>query len=200
VYIYISGRKYKGAGRLGAADLFRDQRSTVERWNICPALQLSLYSALAYPPDVSTRLAPTADRPSTTQPRTTHDDLAIFSFQPSRTPTKPNADLPSPQMADTDEATISIPSLVFVGILLFVAYRYMFASSSSSATSSGLSRNNNSNAPRFTAAQVETISAMFPQLNRRDIMWDLQRNRGSVQATTERLLTGRGLDPVCSFF
>ncbi|RVX68660.1 hypothetical protein B0A52_07087 [Exophiala mesophila] len=36
---------------------------------------------------------------------------------------------------------------------------------------------------------------MFPQLSRRDIMWDLHRNRGSVQATTERVLTGRGLDP-----
>ncbi|KAI4163282.1 MAG: hypothetical protein LQ342_003017 [Letrouitia transgressa] len=27
---------------------------------------------------------------------------------------------------------------------------------------------------------------MFPQLSRRDIQWDLQRNGGSVQATTER--------------
>ncbi|RMZ87422.1 hypothetical protein DV736_g5349, partial [Chaetothyriales sp. CBS 134916] len=26
-------------------------------------------------------------------------------------------------------------------------------------------------------------------------MWDLHRNRGSVQATTERVLAGRGLDP-----
>jgi hypothetical protein len=28
-------------------------------------------------------------------------------------------------------------------------------------------------------------------------MWDLHRNRGSVQATTERVLMGRGLEPVC---
>jgi coupling of ubiquitin conjugation to ER degradation protein 1 len=27
-------------------------------------------------------------------------------------------------------------------------------------------------------------------------MWDLQRNGGSVTATTERILGGRGLDPV----
>ena len=27
-------------------------------------------------------------------------------------------------------------------------------------------------------------------------MWDLQRNGGSVAATTERMLGGRGLDPV----
>ena len=28
-------------------------------------------------------------------------------------------------------------------------------------------------------------------------MWDLQRNGGSVQATTERVLGGRALDTVC---
>ncbi len=39
---------------------------------------------------------------------------------------------------------------------------------------------------------------MFPQLSRRDIMWDLQRNGGSVAATTERVLGGRGLERVCS--
>jgi hypothetical protein len=41
---------------------------------------------------------------------------------------------------------------------------------------------------------------MFPQLNRRDIMWDLQRNGGSVAATTERILGGGSLSPVCSWF
>ncbi|GAB1213617.1 hypothetical protein ATERTT37_002767 [Aspergillus terreus] len=43
-------------------------------------------------------------------------------------------------------------------------------------------------------AQVEQISQMFPQLSTRDIMWDLQRNGGNVAATTERILTGRGLE------
>ncbi|GMF70809.1 unnamed protein product [Aspergillus oryzae] len=37
---------------------------------------------------------------------------------------------------------------------------------------------------------------MFPQLSTRDIMWDLQRNGGNVAATTERILTGRGLETV----
>jgi hypothetical protein len=45
-------------------------------------------------------------------------------------------------------------------------------------------------------AQVEQISQMFPQLSTRDIMWDLQRNGGNVAATTERILTGRGLETV----
>lgn len=37
---------------------------------------------------------------------------------------------------------------------------------------------------------VEQIAAMFPQVSRRDIMWDLQRNGGSVAATSERILSG----------
>lgn len=44
--------------------------------------------------------------------------------------------------------------------------------------------------------QVDQLQQMFPQLNRRDIQWDLQRNGGSVQATTERVLGGRGLERV----
>ena len=88
-----------------------------------------------------------------------------------------------------EQPTLSLPSLAFVAILGFVVYRYFISSRPSSSRSN--------NALRFTAAQVEQISQMFPQLNRRDIMWDLHRNRGSVAATTERILGGRGLDPVC---
>ena len=36
---------------------------------------------------------------------------------------------------------------------------------------------------------------MFPQVGQREIIWDLQRNGGSVAATTERIL-GRGLEVV----
>ncbi len=101
-----------------------------------------------------------------------------------------------------DEATISIPSLAFVAVIGFFIYRYFFSSSrsddGSGSASSSSSRQNNG--LRFTPAQVEQIAQMFPQLNRRDIMWDLHRNRGSVQATTERVLMGRGLDPVGSTF
>lgn len=48
--------------------------------------------------------------------------------------------------------------------------------------------------------KVEQVAAMFPQLDRRTIAWDLQRNGGNVSATTERVLAGRGLDaPPVSF-
>jgi coupling of ubiquitin conjugation to ER degradation protein 1 len=95
-----------------------------------------------------------------------------------------------------DEATLSIPSLAFVAVLSFFIIRY-FMSSRSASSGDGTSRRNGQ---RFTPAQVEQVAQMFPQLNRRDIMWDLQRNGGSVTATTERILRGRGLEPVCFFF
>jgi coupling of ubiquitin conjugation to ER degradation protein 1 len=37
---------------------------------------------------------------------------------------------------------------------------------------------------------------MFPQFDRRQIAWDLERNRGNMAATTERVLSGRGLETV----
>lgn len=43
---------------------------------------------------------------------------------------------------------------------------------------------------------VERIQQMFPQADRRSILWDLQRNGGNIQSTTERILAGR-LDTVC---
>lgn len=94
-----------------------------------------------------------------------------------------------------EEATISIPSLAFVAVLGYFIYRYFFAPSRSGADG-GQSSSARPAGLRFTPAQVDQIAQMFPQLNRRDIMWDLHRNRGSVQATTERVLMGRGLDPV----
>lgn len=95
-------------------------------------------------------------------------------------------------MASSDEeATLSIPSLAFVAVLSFFLIRYFMSSrSSDSATTPRRS------GQRFTAPQVEQVAQMFPQLSRRDIMWDLQRNGGSVAATTERVLAGRGLDRV----
>jgi len=70
--------------------------------------------------------------------------------------------------------------------------RYFFFSSSSSASPhrNGSSANN----LRAREADVERIQQMFPQVSRRNIMWDLQRNGGNVVATTERILSGRGLE------
>ena len=51
---------------------------------------------------------------------------------------------------------------------------------------------------RSREVAVERIQQMFPQADRRSILWDLQRNGGSIQTTTERILAGR-LDTVSTF-
>ncbi|GFP53267.1 coupling of ubiquitin conjugation to ER degradation protein 1 [Trichoderma asperellum] len=40
---------------------------------------------------------------------------------------------------------------------------------------------------------------MFPQVERRSILWDLQRNGGNIQSTTERILAGRLETPPITF-
>lgn len=91
-----------------------------------------------------------------------------------------------------EEPSLNIPSLLTLAVVSFLVIRWFLSRDSNNAVNgSGRSRGR-----IIDPAQVEQISQMFPQLNRRDIMWDLQRNGGSVAATTERILTGRGLDHV----
>ncbi|KAI4103619.1 MAG: hypothetical protein LQ339_004148 [Xanthoria mediterranea] len=92
-------------------------------------------------------------------------------------------------MSDPQQQTLNLPSLVFVVILVGLSIRYFFFSPSSSTDTRSSNRGRGAD-----PAHVDQILQMFPQLNRRDIQWDLQRNGGSVQATTERVLGGRGLE------
>ena len=90
------------------------------------------------------------------------------------------------------EPSINIPSLLTLAVVSFFVIRWIInRDGGSGATSSGRPRGR-----MIDPAQVDQISQMFPQLDRRDIMWDLQRNGGSIAATTERILTGRGLETV----
>ncbi|APA13616.1 hypothetical protein SS1G_07725 [Sclerotinia sclerotiorum 1980 UF-70] len=90
------------------------------------------------------------------------------------------------------DQTINIPQLLIVILVGAFAVRYLFFSGSNTA-SSGSNRNSANNV-RAREADVERIQQMFPQVSRRNIMWDLQRNGGNVVATTERILSGRGLE------
>ncbi|KAF2092825.1 hypothetical protein NA57DRAFT_49576 [Rhizodiscina lignyota] len=78
------------------------------------------------------------------------------------------------------------------GVLSFFRSPSSNSPSSTSAASGGHRPAHNGS--RVNPAHVEQVAQMFPQLNRRNIMWDLQRNGGSVQATTERVLSGRSLE------
>jgi coupling of ubiquitin conjugation to ER degradation protein 1 len=88
-----------------------------------------------------------------------------------------------------DEQTINIPQLLLVLVLGGIVIRWFFFS--------GTPTRSSTNHAGVREADVETIQQMFPQLDRRTIMWDLQRNGGNVAATTDRILNGRGLDIVC---
>lgn len=99
----------------------------------------------------------------------------------------------APQHKMTDEEpSLNIPSLLTLAVVSYFVLRWFFNRDESSAGGNrGRGRGN-----VVDPAQVEQIAQMFPQLSTRDIMWDLQRNGGSVAATTERVLTGRGLETV----
>ena len=101
-------------------------------------------------------------------------------------------------------STINLPQLILVLLLSILAIRYFFFSPSpsspstsnpaSTSTSNSNHANHASNHERINPQHVDQLASMFPQVSRRDIMWDLQRNGGSVAATSERILGGGGLD------
>jgi coupling of ubiquitin conjugation to ER degradation protein 1 len=91
-----------------------------------------------------------------------------------------------------DEPSLNIPSLLTLAVVSYFVFRWFFNRDDNSTTGGrGRGRGN-----AVDPASVAQIAQMFPQMSTRDIMWDLQRNGGSVAATTERILTGRGLETV----
>ncbi|CAG8982488.1 hypothetical protein HYALB_00002268 [Hymenoscyphus albidus] len=98
-------------------------------------------------------------------------------------------------MSSTDP-TINLPQLVLILLLGGLAIRWFFFSSTpGSAGGNPHGRTTRAGSSlRAREADVERIQQMFPQVERRSIMWDLQRNGGNVVATTERVLSGRGLE------
>lgn len=82
---------------------------------------------------------------------------------------------------------INLPSLVVILVLSGLIVRYLFFSSppGNQQPRDSLSQ------MRQREAAVERIQQMFPQTDRRTILWDLQRNGGSIAATTEKILSGR---------
>lgn len=93
------------------------------------------------------------------------------------------------------QTSINIPQLLAVALVGFLALRWYFNKPATATPSSTASRGQ-----AVEISKVDQISAMFPQLDRRSIAWDLSRNGGNVAGTSERILSGRGLDtPPTSF-
>ena len=89
------------------------------------------------------------------------------------------------------EQSINIPQVIVFAVVAFLVYRWYSSKPSTNGTRPAANRS-----ARINPAQIDTIAQMFPQLNRRDIAWDLQRNGGNAAATSERILSGRTLDAV----
>lgn len=92
-----------------------------------------------------------------------------------------------------DDQTINLPQLVLIILLGGFAVRYFFFSTPQSPDQPSASSRGG---VRVREADVDRVQQMFPQVPRRTIMWDLQRNGGNIAATTERILSGRGLEEV----
>lgn len=91
------------------------------------------------------------------------------------------------------EQSINVPQVIVFLIVTVLAIRWYFSKPSAPHTRATPHRSTT----RMNPAQIDQVAQMFPQLSRRDIAWDLQRNGGNAAATTERILGGRGLDMVC---
>lgn len=92
------------------------------------------------------------------------------------------------------EQSINVPQVLVFIVVTFLAVRWYFSKPTPAAPGTRAAANRTT--PRINLAQIDQVAEMLPQLSRRDIAWDLQRNGGNVAATTERALSGRGLDTV----
>lgn len=99
-----------------------------------------------------------------------------------------------------EEPSLNIPSLLTLAVVSFFVIRWFLNRDSEPGAGGGAGGRSRARGHAVDPAQVEQILQMFPQLNARDIMWDLQRNGGSVAATTERILSGRRLEVVSTCF
>lgn len=116
-----------------------------------------------------------------------HSDLRL---EPPHPTSESIATCPPRQMS-SGEQTINLPQLFVLTLIGFLALRWYFSSrtpSTANARNDGVSRVN--------PAHVEQLLQMFPQLDRRTVMWELQRNGGNVQIVTEKVLMGRALERV----
>lgn len=84
---------------------------------------------------------------------------------------------------------ISTPVFMAILVILGFIIRYLFFNGAGSNAGAQSSR---SPEARLRAGEVavERIQQMFPQAERRSILWDLQRNGMNIQTTIERILGG----------
>lgn len=81
---------------------------------------------------------------------------------------------------------ISLPYFLAILIVAGLVIRYFFFSGVSSQPS-----RSPESLLRSREAALALIQEVVPQADRRSVLWDLQRNGGNIQLTTNRVLRGR---------
>ncbi|KAI1824194.1 hypothetical protein F4861DRAFT_507091 [Xylaria intraflava] len=89
---------------------------------------------------------------------------------------------------------VSLTSLALIVILGGLIVRYLFFSPSTS--NRGRDAASDARAREAAAARIQQ---MFPQLDRRTILWELYRHGVNIATATERILAGRIETPPASF-
>jgi hypothetical protein len=90
------------------------------------------------------------------------------------------------------EQTLNIPQLIVFIIVSVLAIRWYLAKPAAAGTRPATANR----AVRINPAHIDQIASMFPQLNRREIAWDLQRNRGYYGAGLEWTGIGCSESPI----
>ncbi|KAK3688574.1 CUE domain-containing protein [Podospora appendiculata] len=101
-------------------------------------------------------------------------------------------------MANPTDEQVNVPSLVVILVISGLIIRYLFFSAPAPPSPAAQARQQR-DASRAREAAVERIQQMFPQVERRTALWNLQRNGGNIAATTERILAGRTETPPITF-
>ncbi|KAK6331061.1 hypothetical protein TWF718_003251 [Orbilia javanica] len=93
---------------------------------------------------------------------------------------------PSSSSSEDMAGSIGVPQLIFCAIVAVLFYRYVLSPSQASGGSGSTGQRR----PRPTVSQadIESVRAVFPHISMAAIRWDLEKNGGSVPATTEKIL------------
>ncbi|EOO03841.1 putative cue domain-containing protein [Phaeoacremonium minimum UCRPA7] len=94
----------------------------------------------------------------------------------------------------SNEQQINVPSLIVILVLSGLIVRYLFFSAPTPQQP-----RDSAAALRQREAACERIQQMFPQVDRRTVLWNLSRDGNNVAATTERILAGRMETPPITF-
>ncbi|KAI1776841.1 hypothetical protein F4818DRAFT_411955 [Hypoxylon cercidicola] len=91
---------------------------------------------------------------------------------------------------------VSLTSLIVMVVLGGLIIRYLFFSPASPTPRPARDAQS---AARAREAMVQRVQEVCPHIDRRTILWDLQRHGGNVAATVERILSGQIETPPITF-